>query len=111
MDLANSLKMGGFIIVAGFAIAFYHRGNVIEQLEQTIAVQYEQIKQQEKAINTLKDHLASERQAVLNQNKINDQIQHKKQVAINDVRTIIKTQPCANTPIDKRALERLHESY
>lgn len=110
MDLTNSLKVGSFVIVAGLAIAFYHRGGVIEQLKQTVASQSEQIKHQAKTLNTLQDHLASEREAVMNQKKINDQIQYKKQVAINDVRTIIKTQPCANTPIDKRALERLHES-
>lgn len=34
MSILNSLKVGGAVIAMGLAVAFYHRGNEIEKLNQ-----------------------------------------------------------------------------
>lgn len=109
MSILNSLKVGGAVIAMGLAVAFYHRGNEIEKLNQLQKTLHEQLQQQEKAYIDLQKNLEIERQAIISQKVINNEIQQKRDQSLQQVRTIIKTQPCSAVAIDKRVLDRLRQ--
>lgn len=109
MSFTDSLKVAGAVFVIGLGVAFFKRGQEIARLEQINQAQFVQLKQQEQAYQTLQHHLDTERQATAKQKAINDEIQHSTKQKINDTRKIMQTQPCANTALDQRVLERLRQ--
>ena len=61
-------------------------------------------------INTPKQHQCKVcGQAIISQKVINNEIQQKRDQSLQQVRTIIKTQPCSAVAIDKRVLDRLRQ--
>ncbi|EDK06899.1 TPA: DUF2570 family protein, partial [Haemophilus influenzae] len=67
------------------------------------------IQQQENANKALTIALQQEREAVIEQQQRNDEIERVATENAESIKTIIKTQPCANTRLPQSALERLRK--
>lgn len=87
-------------------IWFQH--GTINDLRAENQTQANLIAEQEKVNQSLKDTIETERQAIVQQRAINDEIKQATQEKVKVVRKIIKSQPCYNTRIYDDAIERLH---
>ena len=81
----------------------------ISSLEAENQAQAQTIKQQEEANKALNVALQQEREAVIEQQQRNEEIERAATENAESVKTIIKTQPCANTRLPQSALERLRK--
>ncbi|EOX4860622.1 TPA: DUF2570 family protein [Haemophilus influenzae] len=98
----------GVVVVVLFGTLRYQSG-VIDELEITTKQQEKTIQQQEDANKSLSLALQQERDAVIAQQERNDEIERIATENAESVKTIIKTQPCANTRLPQSVLDRLHE--
>ena len=71
--------------------------------------QAQTIKQQEEANKALNVALQQEREAVIEQQQRNEEIERMATENAESVKTIIKTQPCANTRLPKSVIDRLRK--
>lgn len=98
----------GVVVVVLFGTLRY-QSSVIDELNITTKQQAQTIQQQEDANKALTIALQQERDAVIEQQQRNDEIERVATENAESVKTIIKTQPCANTRLPQSALERLRK--
>ena len=96
------------VVVVLFGVLRY-QSSVIDELNITTKQQAQTIQQQENANKALTIALQQERDAVIEQQQRNDEIERIATENAESVKTIIKTQPCAHTRLPQSVLDRLHE--
>ena len=98
----------GVVVVVLFG-ALRYQSSVIDELNITTKQQAKTIQQQEDANKALNIALQQERDAVIEQQQRNDEIERIATENAESVKTIIKTQPCAHTRLPQSALDRLYK--
>lgn len=98
----------GVVVVVLFG-ALRYQSSVIDELNITTKQQAQTIQQQEDANKALTISLQQERDAVIEQQQRNDEIERIATENAESVKTIIKTQPCAHTRLPQSALDRLYK--
>ena len=98
----------GVVVVVLFGVSRY-QSSVIDELNITTKKQAQTIQQQENANKALNIALQQERDAVIEQQQRNDEIERIATENAESVKTIIKTQPCAHTRLPQSALDRLYK--
>lgn len=98
----------GVVVVVLFG-ALRYQSSVIDELNITAKQQAQTIQQQEDANKALNIALQQERDAVIEQQQRNDEIERIATENAESVKTIIKTQPCAHTRLPQSALDRLYK--
>lgn len=98
----------GTVVVVLFGVLRY-QSSVIDELNITTKQQAQTIQQQEDANKALNIALQQERDAVIEQQQRNDEIERIATENAESVKTIIKTQPCAHTRLPQSALDRLYK--
>ena len=98
----------GVVVVVLFG-ALRYQSSVIDELNITTKQQAQTIQQQEDANKALTIALQQERDAVIEQQQRNDEIERIATENAESVKTIIKTQPCAHTRLPHSALDRLYK--
>ena len=98
----------GAVVVVLFGLLSY-QSSVIDELNITTKQQAQTIQQQEDANKALTIALQQERDAVIEQQQRNDEIERIATENAESVKTIIKTQPCAHTRLPQSALDRLYK--
>lgn len=98
----------GVVVVVLFG-ALRYQSSVIDELNITTKQQAQTIQQQEDANKALNIALQQERDAVIEQQQRNDEIERMATENAESVKTIIKTQPCAHTRLPQSALDRLYK--
>ena len=98
----------GTVVVVLFGVLRY-QSSVIDELNITTKQQAQTIQQQEDANKALTIALQQERDAVIEQQQRNDEIERMATENAESVKTIIKTQPCAHTRLPQSALDRLYK--
>ena len=98
----------GAVVVVLFGLLRY-QSSVIDELNITTKQQAQTIQQQEDANKALTIALQQERDAVIEQQQRNDEIERVATENAESVKTIIKTQPCAHTRLPQSALDRLYK--
>ena len=98
----------GTVVVVLFGVLRY-QSSVIDELNITTKQQAQTIQQQEDANKALTIALQQEREAVIEQQQRNDEIERVATENAESVKTIIKTQPCAHTRLPQSALDRLYK--
>jgi len=98
----------GTVVVVLFGVLRY-QSSVIDELNITTKQQAQTIQQQEDANKALNIALQQERDAVIEQQQRNDEIERVATENAESVKTIIKTQPCAHTRLPQSALDRLYK--
>ena len=98
--LAVILGLGGWI---------WYQGSTINEITAKNQAQAQTIKQQEEANQALNLALQQERDAVIEQQQRNEEIERVALENVESVKTIIKTQPCYRTKLPQSALERLYK--
>ena len=98
----------GAVVVVLFGVLRY-QSSVIDELNITTNQQAQTIQQQEDANKALTIALQQERDAVIEQQQRNDEIERVATENAESVKTIIKTQPCAHTRLPQSALDRLYK--
>ena len=101
------MALAGVVVVLIGALRY--QSSVIDELEITTKQQENTIQQQEDANKSLSLALQQERYAVIEQQERNDEIERIATENAESVKTIIKTQPCANTRLPQSVLDRLHK--
>ena len=96
-------------VVVGLFGALRYQSSVIDELNITTKQQAQTIQQQEDANKALNIALQQERDAVIEQQQRNDEIERVATENAESVKTIIKTLPCANTRLPQSALDRLYK--
>ena len=96
------------VVVVLFGVLRY-QSSVIDELNITTKQQAQTIQQQEDANKALTIALQQERDAVIEQQQRNDEIERIATENAESVKTIIKTQPCAHTRLPQSALDRLYK--
>ncbi|WP_297567885.1 DUF2570 family protein [uncultured Haemophilus sp.] len=98
----------GVVVVVLFG-ALRYQSSVIDELNITTKQQAQTIQQQEDANKALTIALQQEREAVIEQQQRNEEIERVALENVESVKTIIKTQPCYRTKLPQSALERLYK--
>ena len=98
----------GVVVVVLFG-ALRYQSSVIDELNITTKQQAQTIQQQENANKALNIALQQERDAVIEQQQRNDEIERIATENAESDKTIIKTQPCAHTRLPQSALDRLYK--
>ena len=98
----------GVVVVVLFG-ALRYQSSVIDELNITTKQQAQTIQQQENANKALNIALQQERDAVIEQQQRNDEIERVATENAESVKTIIKTQPCAHTRLPQSALDLLYK--
>lgn len=101
------IVLGGVVVVLFGALRY--QSSVIDELNITTKQQAQTIQQQEDANKALTIALQQERDAVIEQQQRNDEIERIATENAESVKTIIKTQPCAHTRLPQSALDRLYK--
>ncbi|BBF07641.1 DUF2570 family protein [Haemophilus influenzae] len=96
------------VVVVLFGVLRY-QSSVIDELNITTKQQAQTIQQQENANKALTIALQQERDAVIEQQQRNDEIERIATENAESVKTIIKTQPCAHTRLPQSVLDRLRK--
>ena len=94
----------GVVVVVLFG-ALHYQSSVIDELNITTKQQAQTIQQQEDANKALTIALQQERDAVIEQQQRDDEIERIATENAESVKTIIKTQPCAHTRLPQSALD------
>lgn len=95
--------------ILGLCGWIWYQSDTISDIRAENQEQAQTIKQQEETNKTLNAALQQERAAVIAQQQRNDEIERMATENAESVKTIIKTQPCANTRLPQSALERLRK--
>ncbi|EDK06770.1 DUF2570 family protein [Haemophilus influenzae] len=101
------IALGAVVVVLIGALRY--QSSVIDELNITTKQQAQTIQQQENANKALTIALQQERDAVIEQQQRNDEIERIATENAESVKTIIKTQPCAHTRLPQSVLDRLHK--
>ena len=101
------MALAGVVVVLIGALRY--QSSVIDELEITTKQQENTIQQQEDANKSLSLALQQERYAIIEQQERNNEIERIATENAESVKTIIKTQPCANTRLPQSVLDRLYK--
>lgn len=109
----SRFKIYSIVIIAltilGLCGWIWHQSKNIDELRAENQAQAQTIQQQEDANKALTIALQQERDAVIEQQQRNDEIERMATENAESVKTIIKTQPCAHTRLPQSALDRLYK--
>lgn len=97
------------ITILGLCGWTWYQSQKISSLKAENQAQAQTIKQQQEANQALTTALQQERDAVIAQQQRNEEIERMATENAESVKTIIKTQPCANTRLPQSALDRLRK--
>lgn len=97
------------ITILGLCGWTWYQSQKISSLKAENQAQAQTIKTQQEVNKVLNVALQQERAAVIEQQQRNDEIERMATENAESVKTIIKTQPCANTRLPQSALERLRK--
>lgn len=106
MNILNQLFLA---VILGLGGWIWYQGSTIDEMTAENQAQAQTIKQQEEANQALNLALQQEREAVIEQQQRNDEIERVATENAESVKTIIKTQPCAHTRLPQSALNRLYK--
>ena len=95
--------------ILGLCGWIWYQSNTISGIRAENQAQAQTIKQQEEANKALNVALQQEREAVIEQQQRNEEIERMATEDAESVKTIIKTQPCANTRLPKSVIDRLRK--
>ena len=95
--------------ILGLCGWIWYQSNTISGIRAENQAQAQTIKQQEEANKALNVALQQEREAVIEQQQRNEEIERMAAENAESIKTIIKTQPCANTRLPQSALDRLRK--
>ncbi len=95
--------------ILGLCGWIWYQSDTISDIRAENQVQAQTIKAQQEVNNVLNVALQQERAAVIEQQQRNDEIERMATENAESVKTIIKTQPCANTRLPQSALDRLYK--
>ena len=95
--------------ILGLCGWIWYQSDTISDIRAENQAQAQTIKAQQEVNKVLNVALQQERAAVIEQQQRNDEIERVATENAESVKTIIKTQPCANTRLPQSALERLRK--
>ena len=87
----------------------WYQSDTISDIRAENQAQAQTIKAQQEVNKVLNVALQQERMAVIEQQQRNEEIERMATENAESIKTIIKTQPCANTRLPQSALERLRK--
>ena len=105
----TALKITALCLILGLCGWTWYQSQNISSLKAENQAQAQTIQQQENANKALTIALQQERAAVIEQQQRNDEIERMATENVESIKTIIKTQPCANTRLPQYALDRLRK--
>jgi hypothetical protein len=97
------------ITILGLCGWTWYQSQKISSLKTENQAQAQTIKQQQEANQALTTALQQERDAVIAQQQRNEEIERMATENAESVKTIIKTQPCANTRLPQSAIDLLRK--
>lgn len=95
--------------ILGLSGWIWYQSDTISDIRAENQAQAQTIKAQQEVNKVLNVALQQERVAVIEQQQRNDEIERMATENAESIKTIIKTQPCANTRLPQSALERLRK--
>ena len=95
--------------ILGLCGWIWYQSDTISDIRAENQERAQTIKQQEEANKALNVALQQEREAVIEQQQRNEEIERMATENAESVKTIIKTQPCANTRLPKSVIDRLRK--
>lgn len=95
--------------ILGLCGWIWYQSDTISDIRAENQAQAQTIKAQQEVNKVLNVALQQERAAVIEQQQRNDEIERMATENVESIKTIIKTQPCANTRLPQSALERLRK--
>lgn len=95
--------------ILGLCGWIWYQSDTISDIRAENQAQAQTIKAQQEVNKVLNVVLQQERAAVIAQQQRNDEIERMATENAESIKTIIKTQPCANTRLPQSALERLRK--
>ena len=102
----NQILVAAILGLCGW---IWYQSDTISDIRAENQAQAQTIKQQEEANQALNVALQQEREAVIEQQQRNEEIERVALENVESVKTIIKTQPCYRTKLPQSALERLYK--
>ena len=105
----TAIKLTALCLILGLYGWTWFQSQKISSLKAENQAQAQTIQQQENANKLLSLALQQVRDAVIEQQERNDEIERIATENAESVKTIIKTQPCAHTRLPQSVLDRLHE--
>lgn len=105
----TALKLTALCLILGLCGWAWYQSQKISSLKAENQAQAQTIQQQEDANKALTIALQQEREAVIEQQQRNEEIERVALENVESVKTIIKTQPCYRTKLPQSALERLYK--
>ena len=109
MPFLKPIMIALAVVVLGLCGWTWYQSQKISSLKAENQAQAQTIQQQEDANKALTIALQQERDAVIEQQQRNDEIERIATENAESVKTIIKTQPCAHTRLPQSALDRLYK--
>lgn len=97
------------ITILGLCGWTWYQSQKISSLKAENQAQAQTIKAQQEVNKVLNVALQQERAAVIEQQQRNDEIERMATENAESIKTIIKTQPCANTRLPQSAIDRLRK--
>ena len=95
--------------ILGLCGWIWYQSDTISDIRAENQAQAQTIKAQQEVNKVLNVAPQQERAAVIAQQQRNDEIERMATENAESIKTIIKTQPCANTRLPQSALERLRK--
>ena len=95
--------------ILGLCGWIWYQSDTISDIRAENQAQAQTIKAQQEVNKVLNVALQQEREAVIEQQQRNDEIERMATENAESIKTIIKTQPCANTRLPQSALDRLRK--
>lgn len=95
--------------ILGLCGWIWYQSDTISDIRAENQAQAQTIKAQQEANKVLNIALQQERAAVIEQQQRNDEIERMATENAESIKTIIKTQPCANTRLPQSAIDRLRK--
>lgn len=95
--------------ILGLCGWIWYQSDTISDIRAENQAQAQTIKAQQEVNKVLNVALQQERAAVIEQQQRNEEIERMATENAESIKTIIKTQPCANTRLPQSAIDRLRK--
>lgn len=95
--------------ILGLCGWIWYQSDTISDIRAENQAQAQTIKAQQEVNKVLNVALQQEREAVIEQQQRNEEIERMATENAESIKTIIKTQPCANTRLPQSAIDRLRK--
>ena len=95
--------------ILGLCGWIWYQSDTISDIRTENQAQAQTIKAQQEVNKVLNVALQQERAAVIEQQQRNDEIERMATENVESIKTIIKTQPCANTRLPQSAIDLLRK--